>query len=399
MNMPISVLSLMLCVFGITTGEFVVAGILPDVADGLDVSIPAAGLLVTAYALGMIFGGPVLTALTARYQRKPLILVLLLIAVVGNLASAVAPVYGVAFAARVVTALVTSTFFANAIVIATSTVPPQKAASTVAKLILGMNLAMILGAPLGTWVGHSFGWRATFVAIAVICALGFLMVTRFVPPVANETSTSAFGELRVLRKAPVQMAILMTVVGNAGLLIVFTYFAPLLTDLAGFTADTVPVLLLVYGVGATVGNLGGGWLSDRALMPSLVGLLTALTAALAVAWAVGSSTVGAAVMVFVLGALGFSIVPGTQARVLGTASEAPTLALAVNSSAYQLAAALASWLGGRIIDSGAGLKGIYPVAAAITVLGVLASLFAWFRDTRTAVAAPATAPDAEVTTA
>ncbi|MFF9838213.1 MFS transporter [Streptomyces sp. NPDC013740] len=382
--MPIRVLSLMLCVFGITTGEFVIAGILPDVANGLEVSIPAAGLLVTAYAIGMIFGGPVVTALTARYPRKQLILVLLVVAILGNLASALAPVYGVALVARVITALVTSTFFANAIVIATSTVPPEKAASTVSKLILGMNLAMILGAPLGTFVGNSLGWRATFVAIALTCALGLLMVARFVPALPNSTSTSAFGELRVLKNAPVQLAILVTVVGNAGLLIVFTYFAPLLTDISGFTTAAVPVLLLVYGVGATVGNLAGGWLADRALMPSLVGLLAALAAALLGMWAVGASLVGSAIMVFLLGALGFSIVPGTQARVLGTAQQAPTLALAVNSSAYQLAAAFASWLGGRIIDGELGLRGIYPVAAAITALGILTCLFAWFRDRRAA---------------
>ncbi|WP_137992762.1 MFS transporter [Streptomyces vilmorinianum] len=383
--MPIRVLSLMLCVFGITTGEFVIAGILPDVANGLEVSIPAAGLLVTAYAIGMIFGGPVVTALTARYPRKQLILVLLVIAILGNVASALAPVYSVALAARVITALVTSTFFANAIVIATSTVPPEKAASTVSKLILGMNLAMILGAPLGTFVGNSFGWRATFVAIAITCAVGLLMVMRFVPTLPNDTSTSAFGELRVLKNAPVQLAILVTVVGNAGLLIVFTYFAPLLTDVSGFTTSAVPILLLVYGVGATVGNLAGGWLADRALMPSLVGLLAALAVALLGMWAVGASLVGSAIMVFLLGALGFSIVPGTQARVLGTASQAPTLALAVNASAYQLAAAFASWLGGRIIDGELGLRGIYPVAAAITFLGILTCLFAWFRDRRTTV--------------
>lgn len=389
--MPIRILSLILCVFGITTGEFVVAGILPDVAKGLEVSIPAAGLLVTAYAIGMIFGGPVVTALTAKYPRKQLILVLLVIAVVGNVVSAIAPNYSIAFVARIITALVTSTFFANAIVIAVSTVAPEKAASTVSKLILGMNLAMILGAPLGTWVGNSFGWRATFVAIAVICALGLVMVMQFVPPVPNDTSTSAFSELKVLRNSPVQLAILVTVVGNAGLLMVFTYFAPLLVDISGFGVSTVPVLLLVYGVGATVGNLAGGKLADRALMPSLVGLLAALTVGLLVMWAVGESMIGSAIMVFVLGALGFSIVPGTQARVLGTASSAPTLALAVNASAYQLAAAFASWIGGRIIDSDMGLRAIYPVAAGVTFLGILVCLFAWYKDRRTAVA-----PDAEV---
>ncbi|MEU4744948.1 MFS transporter [Actinosynnema sp. NPDC023658] len=372
----------MVCVFGITTGEFVIAGILPDVADGLHVSIPAAGLLVTAYAIGMIVGGPTLTALTARYPRKRLILILLLVAVAGNVASALAPVYGVLFAARIITALVTSTFFANAIVIATSTAPPDKQASTVSKLVLGMNLSMILGAPLGTFVGNSFGWRATFAAIAVTCAVGLLMVMRFVTAVANDTTTSALTELRVFRIPAVQLAILVTAVGNAGLLIVFTYFAPLLVDVTGFTATAVPFLLLVYGVGATVGNLLGGWLSDRALMPSQIGLLVALTAGLGVMWLVSANIVGTAIMVFVVGALGFSVVPGMQARVLKTASQAPTLAIAVNASAYQLAAAFAAWLGGRVIDGGLGLRAIYVVAAGVTVVGILVSLFAWYRDRR-----------------
>ncbi|MGW0203031.1 MFS transporter, partial [Nonomuraea sp. NPDC003201] len=181
--MRLSVPSLMLCVFGITTGEFVIAGILPGIATDLAVSIPAAGLLVTAYAIGMIVGGPVLTALTARFPRKPLILVLLAITIAGNLASALAPAYGVLFAARVVTSLVTSTFFANAIVIAVSTAAPGKQASTVSKLVFGMNLSMILGAPIGTFIGNAHGWRATFLVVAACCAAGFALVARLVPDV------------------------------------------------------------------------------------------------------------------------------------------------------------------------------------------------------------------------
>jgi DHA1 family inner membrane transport protein len=389
--MPLSVLSLMVCVFGIVTGEFVPAGILPDIAGGLGVSIPAAGLLVTAYALGMIIGGPTLTALTAKYPRKLLILWLLVIAVLGNLASAVAPVYGLAFAARVVTALVTSTFFANAIVIAASAAPPGKQASTVSKLVFGMNLSMILGAPLGTFVGHTFGWRATFVAIAAVCAVGLVMVLSFVPDTPNEASTSAVAELRVFRKPAVQLAILVTTVGSAGLLIVFTYFAPLMVDISGWSSSAVPVLLLVYGVGATVGNFAGGWLSDRALMPSLIGLLSGLTVVLLATWLVSSSTVATAVMVFLIGALGFSVVPGMQTRVLTTATDAPTLAIAVNASAYQLAAAFAAWFGGLMINVGLGVRALYLVAAGVTVAGILVTLYAWVHDHRTAAAETSTA--------
>jgi DHA1 family inner membrane transport protein len=378
--MSLKLVSLMLCVFGITTGEFVIAGILPDVAGDLDVSIPAAGLLVTAYAIGMIVGGPVLTALTARYARKPLIVGLMAIVIVGNLASALAPAYSVLFVARVVTALVTATFFANAIVIAASTAPEGKQASTVSKLVFGMNLSMMLGAPIGTFIGNNFGWRATFGVIAVVCLLGLVMVLPLVPDVASATpGTSAVAELRVFRNRAVQLAITITAVANMGLLMVFTYFAPLLTDVTGFAGGAVAVLLLVYGVGAAVGNFVGGWLSDRALMPSQIGLLGLLAAGLLLAWAVSGSTVATAVMVFLIGALGFSVIPGMQTRVLNTASSAPTLAIAVNASAYQVAAALAGWLGGRVID-GPGLRTVYLAAAAVTVLGILLSCYAWYRD-------------------
>lgn len=373
------VLSLMLCVFSITTGEFVLAGILPDVAGSLEVSIPAAGLLVTAYAIGMIVGGPVVTALTARYPRKPLIVALLAVAVAGNLASALAPAYPVLVAARVVTALVTSTFFANAVVIATSTAPPGRQASTVAKLAFGMNLAMILGAPTGTLIGNTFGWRATFLAIAASSLVGLVLVLRLVPDVQDAApSTSALAELRVLRGRAVQLAIAVTAVGNAGLLAVFTYFAPLLTEVTGFAAGTVAVLLLVYGVGATAGNFAGGWLSDRAPMPAQLGLLAALAAALVLMWLASDSTVAIAVLVFLVGALGFSVIPGMQARVLATASAAPTLAIAVNASAYQLAAAFAGWLGGQVITD-LGLRPLYLAAAATTTAGILVSSYAWHR--------------------
>jgi DHA1 family inner membrane transport protein len=378
--MSLKLVSLMLCVFGITTGEFVIAGILPDVAGDLGVSIPAAGLLVTAYAIGMIVGGPVLTALTARYERKPLIVALLVIVIAGNLASAFAPAYPVLFAARIVTALVTATFFANAIVIAASTAPEGKQASTVSKLVFGMNLSMMLGAPLGTFIGNNFGWRATFVTIAAVCLLGLLLVLPLVPNVASATSgNSAVAELRVFRIRSVQLAITVTAVANMGLLMVFTFFAPLLTDVTGFASGTIAVLLLVYGVGAAVGNFVGGWLSDRALMPSQIGLLGLLALGLVAMWSVSGSTMLTAVMVFLIGALGFSVIPGMQTRVLKTASTAPTLAIAVNASAYQVAAALAGWLGGRTIE-GIGLRAVYLVSAAVTVLGIALSFYAWYRD-------------------
>ncbi|WP_350276045.1 MFS transporter [Kribbella sp. HUAS MG21] len=371
--------ALLVCVFGVTTGEFVVAGILPAVAGDLQVSIPAAGLLVTAYALGMIVGGPVLTAVTAGRPRKPLVLGLLVVAVAGNLLSAVAPGYGVLFAARLVTALVTSTFFANAIVIATTSAPPDKKASAVAKLALGMNLAMILGAPLGTWIGEAFGWRATFAAITVCCAVGLALVAWSIPADQPGTRTHALGEFTVFRNRELLLAIAITAVANIGVLMVFTYLAPLLTGPGQFAAAAVAPMLLVYGVGATIGNLVGGRLADRAPLRYQLGAL-ALLVVLLVALRLSPSAIVTGGLVFALGAVGFSVVPGMQARVLTTAAAAPTLAIAVNASAYQVAAAAAGWLGGRVV-AGPGLPAIYLAAAAATALGLVLTGLASARET------------------
>ncbi|WP_406639268.1 MFS transporter [Amycolatopsis sp. WGS_07] len=362
---------LMFCVFSITTGEFVVAGILPEVAADLHVTVGTAGLLVTAYALGMIIGGPLLTALTAGIDRKRLMLVLLAVAVVGNAVSAVAPDFSLLLAARVVTALVTSTFFAQAIVIAVTSAPPERAGTMVARLAFGMNVAMILGAPIGTQIASQWGWRATFAVIAVACLIGLGLVFWQLASPREENRTSALSELRMLRRRPVLMALAITAIGNVGALMVFSYLAPLLTDLGGHPAARLPLLLLAYGIGATIGNLVGGTLYDRnprLFQPLLLGLLAAI---LVGSWFVATSETFTVVAVVAIGLLGFAIIPGMQARVMATAAEAPTLAMAVNASGYQVAAACAGLFGGLIADSAAGPKPIYLVAAGLTTCGLL----------------------------
>jgi MFS transporter, DHA1 family, inner membrane transport protein len=378
---PLPVLSLMLVVFGLTTGEFVIAGILPDVAAGLAVPVPFAGRLVTAYALGMIVGGPVVTALTARLPRRPLIAGLVTVSVLANLASAAAPGYGPLLAARFAAGLVVATFFAVAIATAVSTAAEGRQASTVAKVALGMNLGIVLGTPLGTFVGQHLGWRAAFAAVAAVTAAGLLMVLRFVPAGPAPTG-SVRGELRVFAGRGVQLAIALTAVGNVGVVTVFSYIAPLLTGVSGFGEGAVPVLLLVYGAGAVAGNFLGGRLADRALMPSLAGLLAALAAVLVLFWAAGGVRVLAVPLVFVLGLLAFAIIPGMQTRVLTAAGAAPTLAVAVNASGFQVAAALAGWLGGAVIDDGPGPRSLYLVGAALTVAGLGIALYLLRRDRR-----------------
>lgn len=377
---PLPLLSLMLCALGFATAEFVIAGILPVVATGLSISTPSAGFLVTAYALGMIVGGPVLTVLTARIPRKSLMVSLITVFIIGNLVSAVSPNYPILLTSRAVSGLVVATFFAIAIVTAVSMARPDKQASAIAKVALGLNLGIVLGAPVGTLIGQNFGWRATFLAIAAFQMVALLLVVRFVPVQPAVASGSALAELGVLLDRNVQLAIALTAIGNVGIVAVFTYIAPLFTDVSGFDAGSVPVLLVVYGVGALVGTLIGGRLSDLALMPSLICLLSALASALTLFWLFSGNQMLTAIMTFVIGALAFSIIPGMQTRVLATASAAPTLAIAVNASAFQVAAAFAAWLGGGVVDSGLGLQSLPVVGALVTVAGVLVALYIWLRD-------------------
>lgn len=374
--MPLSVFSLLLVVFSLTTGEFVIAGILPDVAAGLSVSVGSAGLLVTAYAIGMIVGGPLVTLATARVPRKPLIAGLIVVSMVGNLGSAFAPGYALAVVSRFVAGLVVATFFAVAIATVVSMAPPGKAVSTIAKVTMGLNLGIVAGSPLGTVLGHHLGWRATFGAVAVVSGIALLLVLRFVP--AQAAAGSVRGELRVLADRNVWQAIGLTVLGNVGVVTVFTYIAPLLTDVSGFSSELLPVLLVLYGVGAVAGNyLGGRW-ADKALLPSLAWMLAALVVALAAAW-LGSPVKPVMIgLVFVLGMLAFGIVPGMQARVIAAGSSAPTLAVAVNASGFQLATAVAGLLGGQVITRAPQL--IYLLAAVLTVAGLGIALYSLRRE-------------------
>ncbi|MEV5839704.1 MFS transporter [Nocardia sp. NPDC052112] len=383
--MRLAVFALMLVVFSLTTGEFVIAGILPEVADGLAVSVPAAGLLVSAYALGMIVGGPVVTVATARLPRKPLVVGLVAVAVVANLGSALAPNYSMVLLARFAAGLVVATLFAVAIATVVAMAEPGREAAAVAQVALGLNLGIIGGTPIGAAIGQSFGWRATFVSVVVCVAVALLLVLRFLPTMPAPSSRSVRGELRVFADRRVQLAIGLTTLGNVGVVTVFTYFTPLLTEVSGFASRVVPALLLVYGAGAVLGNYLGGRLADRALMPSLAGLLAALAGTSALLWVFAEIQLITVALIFVLGVLAFAIVPGMQIRVVTAAGAAPTLAIAVNASGYQLAAAFAGRIGGWAIDDGPGLRSIYSIAAVLTVSGSALALHMLRRDRRPAL--------------
>jgi DHA1 family inner membrane transport protein len=370
----------MLCVFSVGTAEYVISGILPALAGDLGVSIPQAGMLITAYALAVVIGGPILTIATTRIDRRRLMVWLMVLFVAGNLLAFVAPDYWVLLVARVVSALTHSTFFAVAIVVAGTLAEPGKQASALAKVALGLNLATVLGVPLGTMIGQQFGWRATFLTVAVVSAVATGLVLAAVRVPAAERPASAGAELKVFGKRDVQLAILMTALSQAGVFTVFTYIAPLLTQVTGYTESAITVLLLVFGVGSVVGNMVGGRLADRSLMRSLAWLLTALAVVLLVFYFTAASEPLAAVTLFVFGAAAFSIIPGLQARLLGSASGAPTLAVAVNISAFQIANAFGSYLGGQVIGAGLPIRLVTVAGAVVTVCGLLMAVYTIRRD-------------------
>lgn len=390
--MPLPLLALMLCVFSVGSAELVIAGILPNIAHDTGVSLADAGLLVTAYAVGVVIGGPVITLATSRMARKPLILGLMGLFVAGNVLAALAPGYPVLMAARVLSALTHCTLFAVCIVVASSLVPPGKEASAVSKVAVGLNLATVLGVPLGVLVDQHFGWRATFWCVVALSAAAALLVALFLPRDAVPATAAAVDELRVLGNRRVQLAVVITVVAMAAVFTAYTFLAPLLTDVAGFDKSTVTWLMLVFGIGSLLGNLVGGRLADRALMPALTGILAVLAAAL-LALAVAAPTRWACVaLMFVFGVAYFAVMPGLQARILtSVAGGAPTLAVSVNISAFNIGIASGAWFGGGLLDLDLGLRVVVAAGAALAGLATLVALGELLRDRRAAEGAAAVA--------
>ncbi|MBO9353234.1 MFS transporter [Bordetella petrii] len=389
--MPIALWALAVGAFGIGTTEFVIMGLLPEVGADLGVSLSSAGLLVTGYALGVVVGAPPVAILTTRLPRKTLLLGLMLIFTLGNLACALAPGYGTLMAARVLTSLAHGAFFGVGSVVATGLVKPEKQASAIALMFTGLTLANVLGVPFGTWLGQAWGWRATFWAVTAVGIVAMLAIAVWVPRSRGDRGGDLMGELRALSRPQVLLGFAMTVLGFGGVFTAFTYIAPLLTELAGFSPGAVSPILLLFGVGLVAGNTYGGRLADRRLMPTLVGSLALLAVVLAVFGLTVHGKFAAVATVAILGAAAFATVPPLQMRVLEKAGDAPNLASAFNIAAFNLGNAAGAWLGGLTIDHGPGLAATPLVAAAVTASGLAVALYSWRLDrgaTRAATLSP-----------
>lgn len=369
--LPLPLLALAAAAFGIGTTEFVIMGLLPEVAADLGVSAPAAGMLVSGYAIGVAIGAPLLAVLTARLPRKQALVGLMGLFIVGNALCALAPSYGLLIAARVVTAFCHAAFFGIGAVVAADLVPHDKRAQAMALMFTGLTVANVLGVPLGTALGQAAGWRSTFWAVTGIGVVAVSALLAWLPTkLPMPASGSMVAEFRSLATPPVQMALLISTLGSISLFTVFTYIAYILREVSGFSVESTSWVLLLFGVGITVGGLVGGRLADWRVLPALGGLFFAL-ALLLVAFSWGSRYQAATlVIMFVWGALTFATVPAAQVRVIDQAKGAPNLASTLNQGAFNLGNATGAWLGGTIIAAGFPLTRLPLVGAGVALLAL-----------------------------
>lgn len=373
--MPIALLALAISAFGIGTTEFVIMGLLPQVASAFGVSIPTAGHLVTGYALGVVIGAPLLTALATKLPRKTMAIGLMALFGAGNLASAFAPSFHLLLVARVISALPHGAFFGVGAVIATELSRPERRARAVSLMFAGLTVANIVGVPVSTLLGQQLGWRSTFVAVAGIAAIATVALAVLVPSMERPAGVSLRTEVRTFRSAQVWLSLAVVMFGFGGTFAAYSYISPMMTDVAGFAPAMVTVLLALYGLGLTVGNLLGGWLADRGrLMPGIYFGLVGLIAVLVAFTLTVHVQVLAALTVFALGIAGFVGVPMVQARIMDQARGAPTLAAAAIQSAFNIANAVGAYLGGMVIGAGLGYASVDLVGAVLAGSGLALAL-------------------------
>ncbi|WP_145518050.1 MFS transporter [Yersinia mollaretii] len=377
--MPVALLALALCAFAIGTTEFVIMGLLPQVAGDLQISIPTAGWLISGYALGVAIGAPIMAVLTAKLPRKKTLLLLMVIFIIGNLMCAMAYSYDFLMLARVITALCHGAFFGIGAVVASNLVAPNRRASAVALMFTGLTLANVLGVPLGTALGQAFGWRSTFWVVSVIGLFSLAALYRKLPASQEEAPTELRKEIAALRGGGIWLSLLMTVFFAAAMFALFTYIAPILTEVTQVSEQGVSWTLLLMGVGLTLGNIVGGRLADWRLSVSLTMtfLLIALFSAL-FSWT-SYSLFAAEVTLFLWSAAAFSAVPALQINVVAYGKKAPNLVSTLNIAAFNVGNALGAWVGGVVIARGLGLTAVPLAAAGLAVIGLLLCLFTFSR--------------------
>ncbi|MDQ0891768.1 DHA1 family inner membrane transport protein [Paenibacillus sp. V4I9] len=346
---PISILSLTVGAFAIGMTEFVIMGLLPNVANDLHVSISSAGQLITMYALGVAIGAPILTVLTHRIPQKKLLCLLMVLFILGNGISLFAPSYAILMGARMITALTHGTFFGVGAVIASNLVRPDKRAGAVSIMMAGLTIANIIGVPLGTFIGQHMGWRSSFGAIAIMGIIALIGILIFIPQIRHDKPASIVKQISALAKPKLLLYLLIGALGNAGLFAVFTYITPLLVQVTGFAEHSVTWILVLFGCGVTIGNIVGGKLADWKLMPSILGLYLSICVLLTLFTFTIYSPTAAVLTIFLWGAASFAVFPGLQVRIMSLAQAAPALASTSSHSAGNLGNAAGAFIGGWVI--------------------------------------------------
>ncbi|BBT70224.1 MFS transporter [Klebsiella sp. WP8-S18-ESBL-06] len=377
--MPIALFALAVGAFGIGLTEFVIAGILPQIARGFDVSIPSAGLMATSYALGVFIGAPLMTVVGSRVPRKTMLIALAVIFTLGNIITAMAPTLSVAVVGRVITSFNHGAFFGIGSIIAASLVAPGRQASAIALMFSGLTLANLLGVPAGTWLAQAFSWRMVFWGIAGIGLLTIASIALFVPDIKKGPGIALKAELRAFVDPQVLLVMGITVFGPAAFFTSITYIAPMMIEVAGLSPAGVAGLMVLFGLGLAVGNWLGGCFADRSLFGTLFITLAAQGGVLLVFWAGVENPLVAGVCVFLMAAFGFATVSPIQKLVMDRASHAgaPTMAASVNIGMFNLGNALGAWAGGATIAAGFGLVSPNWAGAILSFIALGLALLAW----------------------
>ena len=367
----LAVLALALGGFGIGTTEFVAMGLLPDIAASLGITEPTAGHVISAYALGVVIGAPLIACLAARMNRKTLLLALMAVFTLGNLASVLAPSYGTLMAARFVAGLPHGAFFGVAALVAAHLMGPRNRAKAVAHVMTGLTVATVLGVPMASWLGQALGWRSAFGLVVIVGLITLTAIWFWLPTLRSMHVTSPLTELGALRRVQVWLALLVGMIGFGGMFAVYTYISTTMTDVAGLPRGLVPLALMVFGVGMVVGNLVGGRMADKSVIRGLYVSIGALGAVLALFVLAAHNPWTALVVLFGIGAAGSAVAPALQTRLMDVAHGAQTLAAALNHSALNIGNATGAWVGGVVIAAGYGYTAPAAAGAVLAAAGLV----------------------------
>ncbi|MGW2680100.1 Cmx/CmrA family chloramphenicol efflux MFS transporter [Streptomyces sp. NPDC001436] len=386
--MPVAVYVLGLSVFALGTSEFMLSGLLPSIAEDMGVSIPRAGLLISAFAIGMVVGAPLLAVATLRLPRRTTLISLISLFGLGQVAGALAPSYGLLFASRVVSAFACAGFWAVGAAVAIAMVGKDQRARAMSVMIGGLSIANVLGVPAGAFLGEQFGWRSAFWSVGAASAVALAGILALIPKIPLPAEKPRLrSELRIYADLQVWLAVAVTALAAGGVFCAFSYLSPLLTDVAGLGSAAVPWVLALFGVGALAGTTVGGRIADGRLFGVMIWGITASTAFLTALALLASVQVAAVALSFLLGVSAFFTAPALNARMFNVAGAAPTLAGATTTAAFNLGNTGGPWLGGAVIDAGRGFAATAWAGAAMTVTAIALTLWALRIERRTGAGA------------